>query len=93
MHYAITKDYIFNAIRKENILNKVNGDEVDMFKICLHTKLHMPTFNISLLSAVKPQKLKTFQASFGYIKFHKKITVIKVALVSKTYYDQLSHKL
>jgi hypothetical protein len=61
MHYAIMKDYIFIAIRKANILNKVNDDIVDTFKIYLHKTFYMLNFNISLLVTVKPQKLKTFQ--------------------------------
>jgi hypothetical protein len=49
MHIAIMKDYTVNVITKANVLNKVNDDVYDMFKIYLHTKFHDPAFNNSLL--------------------------------------------
>jgi hypothetical protein len=58
------KDYIVNAITKANVLNK---DVYDMFKNYLHTKFHVPAFNISLLVTDKIQKLKTFHTSHIWV--------------------------
>jgi hypothetical protein len=41
------KIHIVNDITKANLLNKVNDDVYDMFKIYLHTKFHVPALNIS----------------------------------------------
>jgi hypothetical protein len=62
-HLAIMKDYVVNAITKANVLNKVNDEVYDMFKIYLHIKFHVPAFNISLLVTDKLQKLKTLRTS------------------------------
>jgi hypothetical protein len=59
-HLAIMKDYIFNAITNANVLNKINVYIYDMFKNYLHTRFHVPAFNISFLVADKLQKLKAF---------------------------------
>jgi rRNA-processing protein FCF1 len=52
-----------NAIAKANVLNEVNGEAYDMFKIYLRTNFHVPAFNISSLVIDKLQKLKTFRIS------------------------------
>jgi hypothetical protein len=67
MHLAIMKYYTVNALTKANVLNEVNDDVHDMFKIYLHTKFHVPAFNISLLVTENIQKLKTFHTSHIWV--------------------------
>jgi hypothetical protein len=79
------KDCTVNAIRKANVLNKVNNDVYDMFKIYLNTNFHVPTFSISLLVTDKIQKLKTFHMSHLWVYLTpQKYSVMRLALFSKT---------
>jgi hypothetical protein len=90
------KVYMVNAIKKANILNKVNDDIhiYDMFKIFLHTKFHMPAFNISLLVTDKLQKLKTFYTSLICVYLiPQKIFCHATRTGFEVYYDSLSQVL
>jgi hypothetical protein len=79
------KDYIVSAITKAYVLNKVNDDVYDTLKIYLHTKFHVPEFNISLLVTDKLQKLKTFHTSLICVyRIPQKYSVMRLAPVSKS---------
>jgi hypothetical protein len=85
MHLAIMKDYIVNAFTEANVLNKENDEAYDMLKIYLHTKFHVPTFNISLLVTDKLQKLKTFHTLHLWLyPISQKYSVMRITLVSKS---------
>jgi hypothetical protein len=85
MHLAIMKVYRVNAITKANVLNKVNDEVYDMFKIYLHTKFHVAAFNISLLVTDKLQKVKTIHSSHIWVyPIPQKYSVIWLATVTKS---------
>jgi hypothetical protein len=55
-----------------------------MLKIYLHTKFHMPAFNMSLLVTDTPQKLKTLHTSRIWLyPITQKYSVMRLTPVSK----------
>jgi hypothetical protein len=72
-----------NTITKANVLNKVHDDVYDMLKIYLHTKFHVPAFNISLLVTDNVKK-ETFHMSHLWVYPIPQSTVMRLAPVSKS---------